>query len=73
MKMTADSIFRIASQTKAITSVAVLMLVEEGKIGLADPVSRFIPEHAKTSVAVRKEGGGIDIVPAKRRSRSRIC
>ena len=66
VKMTADSIFRIASQTKAITSVAVLMLVEEGKVGLADPVSRFIPEYAKTGVAVRKEAGGIDIVPAKR-------
>ena len=50
--MTADSIFRIASQTKAITSVAVLMLVEEGRIGLTDPVSRFIPAYAKTVVAV---------------------
>ncbi len=66
LKMTADSIFRIASQTKAITSVAVLMLVEEGKIGLTDPVSRFIPAYSKTVVAVRKPDGGIDIVPAKR-------
>jgi CubicO group peptidase (beta-lactamase class C family) len=66
-KMTTDTIFRIASQTKAITSVAVLSLVEEGKIGIGDPVSRFIPAFASTKVAVRKEGGGaIDIVPAKR-------
>jgi CubicO group peptidase (beta-lactamase class C family) len=36
--MKTDSIFRIASQTKAFTSVAVMMLVEEGKLGLADPV-----------------------------------
>jgi CubicO group peptidase (beta-lactamase class C family) len=71
-KMTTDTIFRIASQTKAITSVAVLSLVEEGKIGIGDPVSRFIPAFATTTVVVRKEGGGpggagnIDIVPAKR-------
>jgi CubicO group peptidase (beta-lactamase class C family) len=65
-RMTTDSPFRIASQTKAITSTAVLMLVEEGKIGLTDPVSRFIPAYAKTSVAVKKAGGGLDIVPAKR-------
>ena len=68
-KMTADTIFRIASQTKAITSVAILSLVEEGKIGIGDPVSRYIPGFAKTTVAVQKEGGGpgdIDVVPAKR-------
>ncbi len=66
VRMTTDSLFRIASQTKAITSVAVLMLVEEGKIGLTDPVSRFIPAYAKTTVAVRKENGSVEIVPAKR-------
>jgi CubicO group peptidase (beta-lactamase class C family) len=66
-KMTTDTIFRIASQTKAITSVAILSLVEEGKIGIGDPVSRYIPGFAKTTVAVRKEeNGGIDVVPAKR-------
>jgi CubicO group peptidase (beta-lactamase class C family) len=64
--MTADTLFRIASQTKAITSVAILMLVEEGRIGLADPVSRFIPAYAKTTVAMRKPGGGVEIVPARR-------
>jgi CubicO group peptidase (beta-lactamase class C family) len=66
LKMTADSIFRIASQTKAITSTAVLMLVEEGKIGLTDPVSRYIPSFAKTTVATKKADGTVDIVPAKR-------
>jgi len=66
VRMTADSVFRIASQTKAITSVAVLMLVEEGKIGLTDPVSRFIPAYARTTVAVRQPGGSVDIVPATR-------
>jgi len=74
-KMTTDTIFRIASQTKAITSVGVLSLVEEGKIGIGDPVSRYIPAFAATKVAVRKDGGApgssgnpgnIDIVPARR-------
>ena len=50
--MTTDTIFRVASQTKAFTSVAVMMLVEEGRIGLSDPVSKFIPAFAKTTVAV---------------------
>jgi len=50
--MTTDTIFRVASQTKAFTSVAVMMLVEEGRIGLNDPVSKFIPAFAKTTVAV---------------------
>ncbi len=65
-KMTADTVFRIASQTKAFTSTAVLALMEEGKIGITEPVSDFIPTFAKTSVAV-KTGNGIEIVPAKRR------
>ena len=39
-----DAIFRIASQTKAITSVAIMMLYEEGKLLLNDPVSHYIPE-----------------------------
>src|SRR5436190_9269434 len=42
-----DDIFRIASQTKAITSVAVMMLYEEAKFSLDDPVSKFIPTFAK--------------------------
>ena len=50
-RMTTDAIFRIASQSKAITSAAILMLVEEGDIALTDPVSRFIPQFAHTTVA----------------------
>jgi CubicO group peptidase (beta-lactamase class C family) len=69
--MKTDSIFRIASQTKALTSVAVMMLVEEGKIALADPVSRFIPAFEKTTVAVAPPAGAVadtpvSAVPAKR-------
>lgn len=64
-RMTTDTIFRIASQTKAITSTAILSLVEEGKLGLGDPAGRFIPSFAKTTVAVRSESG-VTIVPARR-------
>ena len=64
-QMTTDTIFRIASQSKAITSTAVLALVEEGKIGLSDPVSRYIPSFARTGVAV-PGSNGVTIVPAKR-------
>ncbi len=54
--MRKDAIFRIASMSKPITGVAVMMLVEEGKIRLTDPVSRFIPEFTATKVAVPKAG-----------------
>jgi CubicO group peptidase (beta-lactamase class C family) len=64
-KMAPDTIFRIASQTKALTSVAILSLMEEGKLNLADPVSRFIPSFANSKVAVGN-GARVDIVPAKR-------
>jgi CubicO group peptidase (beta-lactamase class C family) len=67
--MPADGIFRIASQTKAVTSVAVMMLQEEGKFLIDDPVSKYIPEFAITTVAVQapdKEAKGYSIVPAKR-------
>jgi CubicO group peptidase (beta-lactamase class C family) len=45
-----DAIFRIASQSKAITSVAIMMLLEEGKILLTDPVSKFIPEFKNPKI-----------------------
>ena len=48
-----DDIFRIASQTKAITSTAVMMLWEEGRFGLDDPIERYIPEFAKPTVLTR--------------------
>ena len=63
--MTVDSLFRIASQTKAITSVVILTLMEEGRLNLNDPVSRFIPAYANTTVAVRTDSG-VSIVPANR-------
>ncbi|HNP94681.1 MAG TPA: serine hydrolase domain-containing protein [Cyclobacteriaceae bacterium] len=48
--MKRDNIFRIASQTKAITSLAVMMMYEEGKFQLDDPVSKFIPEFRNPQV-----------------------
>ncbi|QNE07508.1 serine hydrolase domain-containing protein [Croceicoccus marinus] len=64
--MREDTIFRIASQSKALTSVAVMMLMEEGRLLLNDPVGKFLPEWQQTSVAVPRDGGGYDIVPADR-------
>ncbi|HEY7448915.1 MAG TPA: serine hydrolase domain-containing protein [Vicinamibacterales bacterium] len=56
--MPKDGIFRLASMSKPITGVAILMLVEEGKIRLNDPVSRFLPEFQTMKVAVAKPGAG---------------
>ena len=64
--MREDAIFRIASQTKALVSVAAMMLVEDGRLLLDDPVGKHLSEWAKTTVAVAKDGGGYDVVPAKR-------
>lgn len=64
-RMAMDTIFRIASQTKAVTSVAILQLQEQGKLVVNDPVSKFIPEFATTTVLVKKESG-TSTVPAAR-------
>lgn len=64
-RMMPGHIFRIASQTKAITSVAALMLAEEGELALSDPVSRWLPSFAQTTVAVRTDSGRV-IIPAQR-------
>src|SRR5438105_6158664 len=62
-----DAIFRIASQTKAITSVAVMMLFEEGKFMLDDPVSNYIPEfkHARVLDKFNKADTTYTTVAAK--------
>ena len=65
-RMTTDTIFRIASQTKAITSAAILVLMEEGKLGLTDPVSRFIAPFASTTVAEPNGESNSAPVPARR-------
>ena len=63
--MTTDALFRMASSTKPVTGVAVMMLVEEGKIRLADPVSKYIPDFKDLKVAVEKDGK-VELVPAER-------
>ena len=49
--MPADGIFRIASQTKALASVGVMMLQEEGKLLVTDPIGKYLPAFADTKVA----------------------
>jgi CubicO group peptidase (beta-lactamase class C family) len=64
-RMTPDAIFRIASQTKAITSIAIMMLVEEGRLALADRVSLYMPTFSRTNVATRTDTG-MAVVPTRR-------
>src|SRR3954471_17232106 len=56
LPMTADTIFRLYSMSKPITSVAAMMLVEDGKLKLDDPVSKYIPAFAGMRVGVAKPG-----------------
>ena len=63
-RMTTETIFRIASQTKAVTSAAILVLVEEGRLALMTPVSELIPAFEKTTV---QAPGASEPVPARRR------
>jgi CubicO group peptidase (beta-lactamase class C family) len=68
--MTTDTIFQIYSMTKPITTVAALMLVDEGKLRLDDPVAKYIPAFAETKVGVeRKNEQGhtvLELVPQER-------
>ncbi|MDP9049004.1 MAG: beta-lactamase family protein [Bacteroidota bacterium] len=66
--MKTDAIFRIASQTKAITSVGVMMLFEEGKFLLDDPISKYIPSfaHPKVLDKFHEKDSTYTTVPAKR-------
>jgi len=63
--MSPDAIFRIYSMTKPIVSVAAMMLVEDGRMFLTDPLSKYIPSFAETMVGV-ENGDGLDLVPLKR-------
>lgn len=65
--MRTDTLFRIASMTKPITSVAALMLMEQGKIALADPISRWVPELANPQV-LRDPAGALDDTVSARRA-----
>ena len=65
--MADDAIFRIASQSKAIVSTGVMLLQEEGRLLISDPVGRYLPEFVQTQVAVARDGGGYDVVDARGR------
>ncbi|MFT4939242.1 MAG: CubicO group peptidase (beta-lactamase class C family) [Paraglaciecola sp.] len=65
-EMKIDSLFRIASQTKALTSVGVMILKERGLINLSDPVSKYIPSFKSTTVLVVNEDKSVSIVPSVR-------
>ncbi len=68
--MNTDSIFRLYSMTKPVVSVAAMMLVEEGKLGLQEPVAKYIPEFKDMKVGVEtRDAAGkpvLDLVDAKR-------
>ncbi|MEQ1515302.1 MAG: serine hydrolase domain-containing protein [Usitatibacteraceae bacterium] len=63
--MSKDSIFRIYSMTKTITSVAALILLEEGKLLLEDPIAKYLPEFATMNVFVGGSAGAPQLRPAK--------
>ncbi len=64
--MTLDTVFRIYSMTKPITTVAALMLLEEGKLLLLDPVAKHLPEFADVKVCVGMDVGGPILVEPER-------
>lgn len=68
LPMRPDAIFRIASMTKPITSVAIMMLLEEGKLGLDDPVSRYLTgfDDLRVITAFNLTDGSYETRPAKR-------
>jgi CubicO group peptidase (beta-lactamase class C family) len=70
LPMTDDTIFRIFSMTKPITSVVAMMLIDEGKLSLDDPVSKYIPSFANVKVGVEKKNGDgsktLELVPPTR-------
>lgn len=68
--MTADAIFRLYSMTKPVTSVAAMMLIEDGKLALDDPIAKFIPAFASMKVGIQRTRSDgtrwLDLVPADR-------
>ena len=56
--MTKDAVFRIASMTKPVTGLAIMMMMEEGKLRITDPVSKYIPSFKDLKVAVAQPRQG---------------
>jgi CubicO group peptidase (beta-lactamase class C family) len=70
LPMTDDTIFRLYSMTKAVTSVAAMMLIDQGKLGLEDPVAKYIPSFASAKVGVEKKADNgeqvLELAPVNR-------
>lgn len=64
--MTDDTIFRIYSMSKPVTSVAAMMLVDDGKLALDDPIAKYIPAFANVKVGVEQSDGKLSLVPLAR-------
>src|SRR6059058_2824736 len=71
-RMTPDALFRIASQTKAVTTVAILSLVEEGKLAIGDPVAAT-SRRSRTPPSRPRATPASSLTPRRDRSRSAIC
>ncbi len=67
--MTKDAIFRLYSMSKPITSVAAMMLIDDGRMSLNDPLSKFIPAFADTRVAVERDENGKEVMATEPRVR----
>jgi CubicO group peptidase (beta-lactamase class C family) len=68
-----DSLYRIYSMTKPITGMAAMMLIDEGKLGLDQPLDDILPAYAKMQVQVTPDGSITDLRPAKTRITIRHC
>jgi CubicO group peptidase (beta-lactamase class C family) len=70
LPMTDDTVFRLYSMSKPITSVAAMMLIDAGKLKLDDPIAKYIPSFANAKVGVEKKAGNgervLELVPASR-------
>src|SRR3984885_15915953 len=68
--LTSDALFRIASMTKPVTSLALMQLVEQGRLGLDDPAEKYLPELAGLKVFESFDAatGGYRVRPASRRA-----
>ena len=64
--MATDAIFRIASQTKALVSTGVMLLQEEGRLLITDPIGKYLPAFKNTTVAQPNDSGGYDVVAPRR-------
>ena len=64
-RVTADSLFRIYSMTKPITGMAAMLLIDEGKLGLDQPLGDILPKFARMNVQVTPDGSITDVRPAK--------